>query len=86
MSRRDQLLAQGGFYSGARCVLRVLDYLAEEGDIEELQRVVRRHGRTIRVLQGQAATKAQPLTSASGVYLLSNAAHRRPPAPRRRYD
>jgi hypothetical protein len=28
-SRRDQLLAQGAFYSGARCVLKVLDHLVE---------------------------------------------------------
>jgi hypothetical protein len=52
MSRRDQVLAQGAFYSGAQCVLKVLDHLVEAGDIDELQRVIRRHGRTIRRLQG----------------------------------
>jgi hypothetical protein len=56
-SRRDQILAQGAFYSGARCVLEVLDHLAERGDVEELQRVIRGHGRTIRVLQGEQPQK-----------------------------
>ena len=42
MSRRDQVLAQAAFYSGARCVLRVLDHLVEDGELEELQRVIRR--------------------------------------------
>lgn len=56
-NRRDQILAQGAFYSGARCVLRVLDHLVEFGEIDEPQRVVRRHGRTIRRLQGQAPRK-----------------------------
>jgi hypothetical protein len=53
MSRRDQVLAQGAFYSGARCVFKVLSHPVEVGDVEELQRVIRRHGRTIRVLQGE---------------------------------
>jgi len=56
-SRRDQILAQGAFYSGARCVLKVLDHLLEAGDVEELQRVIRRHGRTIRVLHGERPRK-----------------------------
>jgi hypothetical protein len=56
-SRRDQVLAQGAFYSGARCVFKVLDYLVENGDVDELQRVIRRHGRTIRVLQGEQPRK-----------------------------
>lgn len=37
--RRNQILAQAAFYSGARCVL------------------IRRHGRTIRRLQGQTPRK-----------------------------
>jgi hypothetical protein len=56
-SRRDQVLAQGAFYSRARCVFKVLDYLVENGDVDELQRVIRRHGRTIRVLQGEQPRK-----------------------------
>jgi hypothetical protein len=57
MSRRDQVLAQGAFYSGARCVLKVLDHLVEHGDADGLERVIRRHGRTIRVLQGKTPRK-----------------------------
>src|SRR4029077_2419620 len=52
-SRREQLIAQAAFYSGARCVLKVLDHLAENGQVDELQRVVRRQGRAIRRLQGK---------------------------------
>ena len=40
MSRRDQVLAQAAFYSGARCVLKVLGYLVEGGDVDSLQRVI----------------------------------------------
>jgi hypothetical protein len=29
VSRRNQVLAQGAFYSGARCVLKVLDHLLD---------------------------------------------------------
>ena len=57
MSRRDQAVAHAAFYSGARGVLRVLGHVLEDGDLEEVQRVIRRHGRTIRVLQGQAPRK-----------------------------
>ena len=51
-SRRDQVLARGAFYSGARCVLEVLNHFVEGGEVEELQRVISRHARTIRRLQG----------------------------------
>jgi hypothetical protein len=57
MSRRDQVLAQAAFYSGARGVLKVLGYLVEAGDLDELQRVIGQHARTIRVLQGLAPKK-----------------------------
>jgi hypothetical protein len=56
LSRRDQVLAQAAFCS-ATGVLRVLDYLVEDGDVDELQRVIQKHGRTIRVLQGMAPHK-----------------------------
>ena len=52
ISPRDLVLAQEAFYSGARGVLKMLDFLIEHGELEELQRVIRRHGRTIRRLQG----------------------------------
>jgi hypothetical protein len=57
MSRRDQVLAQTAFYSGARCVLQVLNPLVEGGDVVELQRVISRHARTIRALRGQTPRK-----------------------------
>ena len=57
--RHDQILAQAAFYSGARCVLKVLDHLVQGGQVDELQRVIRRHGRTIRRLQGQAPPKTR---------------------------
>ena len=50
VSRRDLVLAQEAFYSGARAVLKVLDHLAERGELGELQLVIRR-GRIIRRLQ-----------------------------------
>ena len=62
MSRRDQVLAQAAFYSGARCVLKVLGYLAEEGDVQEQQRVISRDARTIRVLQGQMPRRRRYLS------------------------
>lgn len=57
IGRRDQVLAQAAFCSGARCVLKVMGYLVEGGEIDELQRVISRHARTIRVLQGMAPRK-----------------------------
>jgi hypothetical protein len=56
-SRRDQVLAQGAFYSGARAILEVLGHLTERGDPGELERVVRRHARAIRALQGLTPRK-----------------------------
>jgi hypothetical protein len=47
MSRRDQIIAQGGFYSGAWGVLQTLGDIVKDGDVQELQRVIRHHGRTI---------------------------------------
>jgi hypothetical protein len=55
--RRDQVVAQAAFYSGARCVLKVLDHLVEGGEVDELHRLIRRHGRTIRRLQGYLPRK-----------------------------
>jgi hypothetical protein len=57
MSRRDQVIAQGAFYSGAWGVLQTLGDIVNDGDVQELQRVIRRHGRTIQALQGSAPRK-----------------------------
>jgi hypothetical protein len=56
-SRRNHVPAQSAFYCGARCVLQVLDHIGEGGEIEELQRAVRRHRRAIWVLQDQTPRK-----------------------------
>jgi hypothetical protein len=54
MSRRVLALAQVPFYSGARAVLKVLDYMIEEGHSAEVQKTIERHGRQmIKRLQGR---------------------------------
>jgi hypothetical protein len=53
ISRREQVLAQGAFYSGGRAIFKVLNHLLEHGDDEELRRTIQRHGRQIKALQGQ---------------------------------
>ena len=51
-SRRDLTLANVAFYSGARGVLRVLDYmLVEHGGQDTALRTIRRFGRQIKVIQ-----------------------------------
>jgi hypothetical protein len=52
-SRRDLMLAQLAFYSGARGVLKVFDYMLEHREQENVLRTVRRFGRQIKVIQGQ---------------------------------
>jgi hypothetical protein len=57
MSRRDQIIAQGAFYSGAWGVLETLNELVKDGEIEKLQRAISRHSRTIQALRGDAPRK-----------------------------
>jgi hypothetical protein len=45
--KRDVARTQLAFYSGARGVLKVLTYLTEHGDYEELHETIKRHGRQI---------------------------------------
>jgi hypothetical protein len=52
-SRRDLALAHVAFYSGARGVLRVLEYMLEHGEQDLALRTIRRFGRQIKVTQGQ---------------------------------
>jgi hypothetical protein len=47
LSRRELASTQLAFYSGARGVLKVLAYLIEHGDYEELHETITRHGRQI---------------------------------------
>jgi hypothetical protein len=56
-SRRDLTLAHVAFYSGARGVLRVLDYMLEHGEQDTALRAIRRFGRQIKVIQGQRARR-----------------------------
>jgi hypothetical protein len=51
-SKRDLTLAQVAFYSGARGVLKVLDYMLEHGEQDTALRTIRRFGRQAKVLQG----------------------------------
>jgi hypothetical protein len=52
-SKRDLVVAQVAFYSGARAVLKVLDHMSSKGDFAEVQRTIERHGRQINRLQGR---------------------------------
>jgi hypothetical protein len=52
-NKRDLALSRVAFYSGARGVLRVLDYMIEHGETDAAVRTIQRFGRQIRVIQGQ---------------------------------
>jgi hypothetical protein len=56
-SRREVLIAQEAFYSGARGMLEVLHTLVQDGEVDELQRVIGRHHRTNRAIRGDAPRK-----------------------------
>jgi hypothetical protein len=51
-SKRELAQAQVAFYSGARGVLKVLDYMLEHGEQDSVLRAIRRFGRQIKVIQG----------------------------------
>jgi hypothetical protein len=53
MNKRDLILAQDSFYSGARGVLKVLAFMFEQGEDDELRRVIERQGRQINRIQGR---------------------------------
>ena len=50
-TRRDLVLAQVAFYSGARGVIKVLDHMIEEGDTVGALRAIRRLARQAQSLQ-----------------------------------
>lgn len=52
LGRRDQVLAQAAFYSGARGVLKVLDFLLERGEEDEALKTIRRQAQLIKATQG----------------------------------
>jgi hypothetical protein len=47
LSKHEMASIQLAFYSGSRGVLKVLTYLIEHGDYEELHETIKRHGRQI---------------------------------------
>ena len=49
---RELMLAQVAFYSGARGVLKVLDFMLEHGETDATLRTIRRFGRQIKVISG----------------------------------
>jgi hypothetical protein len=51
--KRELVMTQLAFYSGARGVLRVLAHLIEHGEYEELHETIGRNGRLIEKIQGQ---------------------------------
>jgi hypothetical protein len=52
-SKRDLTLSHVAFYSGARGVLKVLDYMIEHGETDAAVRTIQRFGRQINVVQGR---------------------------------
>jgi hypothetical protein len=53
LSPRERLNTQLAFYSGARGVLKVLGYLMEHGEYEELHTTIRRQARQIDRISGR---------------------------------
>jgi hypothetical protein len=50
--KHDLAIAHAAFYPGAQGALRVLAYLIEHGEDEDLRRTIERHGRQIRAIRG----------------------------------
>jgi hypothetical protein len=53
LSKRERISTQLAFYSGARGVLKVLAYLIEHSEYEELHATIKRHGRQLEKLQAR---------------------------------
>ena len=53
LSKRDLARTQLAFYNGARGVPKVLAYLIEHGDYEELHETIKRRGRQIERMQSR---------------------------------
>jgi hypothetical protein len=59
LSKLDLAGTQLAFYSGARGVLKVLAYLIDHGDYDELHETIKRHGRQIeRMRSGRSRAKS----------------------------
>lgn len=59
LSPRERINTQLTFYSGARGVLKVLAYLIERGEYEELHATIKRQGRQIEKIQSRGR-RARP--------------------------
>jgi hypothetical protein len=57
LDRRDLLLAQNAFYTGARGILKILAYLTRRGDYDQAHSIIERHGRQIERLLGRPPRK-----------------------------
>ena len=51
LRRRDMLLAQASFYAGAQSTFKVLCYLLEHGEIEELERFLTQQAKQLKVIE-----------------------------------
>ena len=47
IARRETVLAQTSFYSGARAILKIQAHLLERGRYDELHAMIQKHGRQI---------------------------------------
>jgi hypothetical protein len=65
VSKRERISTQLAFYSGARGVLRVLAYLLEHGEYEELDATIEQHGRQIERLRSWAPAVEEALIAKS---------------------
>jgi hypothetical protein len=54
IDRRELILAQSAFYSGARGVLTVLDNMMQQGKIAKMHATIDRHARQIEKIQGKS--------------------------------
>ena len=54
--RRELIVAQTAFHTGARCIWRVLGYLAEDGPVK-IVRLIAKRAREVQAIQGYAARK-----------------------------
>jgi hypothetical protein len=56
-NRRDLILAQTVFYTGARCIWKVLGHMAQDDRPEEIMRLIARRAREVHAIQGYAPRK-----------------------------
>ena len=59
LDRRDLVLAQAAFYAGVRVTWKILGYLVDEDEPEELERLIRKKAREVYAIQGLAPRKVR---------------------------